>query len=100
MVDGAPAAEEGEEGPEKAKEEARQDREHLAAALHALQTILESQPRLAAIMASAAALAPICNCIEPICRCGTVSRCSSDALTGPSRAEAALCLESAHGIQM
>jgi hypothetical protein len=44
--------------------------EHVAAALHALQTILEAQPRLSAIMASTAALAPICNCIEPICRHG------------------------------
>ena len=42
--------------------------EHLVAALHALQTTLEAQPRLSAIMASTAALAPICNCIEPICR--------------------------------
>ena len=49
-------------------EDAQQRREHLSSALHALQTILEAQPRLSAIMASVAALAPICNCIEPICR--------------------------------
>ena len=55
------------EGKEKA-EDLRRHREHLAAALHALQTLLEAQPRLSAIMASTAALAPFCNCIEPICR--------------------------------
>ena len=56
-----------EEGKGKA-EDLKRHREHLAAALHALQTLLEAQPRLSAIMASTAALAPFCNCIEPICR--------------------------------
>ena len=56
-----------EEGKDKS-EDLRRHREHLAAALHALQTLLEAQPRLSAIMASTAALAPFCNCIEPICR--------------------------------
>ena len=58
---------------QKSAEDAGRRREHLSAALHALQTILEAQPRLSAIMASVAALAPICNCIEPICRQGAAT---------------------------
>ncbi len=53
---------------QESAEDGQRRREHLSSALHALQTILEAQPRLSAIMASVAALAPICNCIEPICR--------------------------------
>ena len=53
---------------QESTEDAQRRREHLSSALHALQTILEAQPRLSAIMASVAALAPICNCVEPICR--------------------------------
>ena len=62
-----PGAEETGHSNERAQE-LEKHREHLVAALHALQTTLEAQPRLSAIMASTAALAPICNCIEPVCR--------------------------------
>ena len=44
-------------------------RRHLVEALLAFQNVLEAHQRLAALMASRSALAPLLNCIEPACRC-------------------------------
>ena len=46
--------------PQEKPDELERHRQHLLAAMQALQTNLEAQPRLLAIMASAAAIAPIC----------------------------------------
>lgn len=43
-------------------------RRHLVEALTAFQNVLEAHQRLAALMASRSALAPLLNCIEPACR--------------------------------
>ncbi|KAK9868448.1 hypothetical protein WJX84_004951 [Apatococcus fuscideae] len=43
-------------------------RRHLVEALLAFQNVLEAHQRLAALMASRSALAPLLNCIEPACR--------------------------------
>ncbi len=53
---------------EEAAEGIRRERAHMSEAVQALRNILEAQPRLAALMASQPALAPILNCIDPICR--------------------------------
>jgi len=46
----------------------RLERGHLVSALNALLHVLEAHPRLAALMASRPALAPLLACIHPICR--------------------------------
>ena len=43
-------------------------REHLRQALTAVHTVLEAQPRCAALLASRPALAPLLQCIHPFCR--------------------------------
>lgn len=43
-------------------------RAHLETALTALRLLVEGNPRLAALMASRPALAPLLDCIEPSCR--------------------------------
>ena len=52
--------------------EARKQRElknaHLISAQNALLHVIEAHPRLAALMASRPALAPLLNCLHPVCR--------------------------------
>ena len=43
-------------------------RAHLESALTALRLLIEGNPRLAALMASRPALAPLLDCVEPSCR--------------------------------
>ena len=43
-------------------------RRHLVEALSAFHNVLEAHQRLAALMASRSALAPLLNCVEPSCR--------------------------------
>ena len=43
-------------------------RGHLAGALTALRNVVEANPRLAALLAAKPALAPLLNCLEPVCR--------------------------------
>jgi len=47
-----------------------QNREHLTAALGALQHAVEGHPRLAMLMASRPALAPLLDVLKRACRCG------------------------------
>ena len=47
-------------------------RGHTESALTALRLLIEGNPRLAALMASRPALAPLLDCMEPSCRCRTV----------------------------
>ena len=61
-----PAAEDGD--MEQPGVQARW-REHLRQALQALHTVLDAQPRCAALLASKPALAPLLQCIHPFCRC-------------------------------
>ena len=58
---------ETEEESEAGRERKLQSR-HLMSALQALLHILESHPRLAALMASRAALTPLLACINPLCK--------------------------------
>lgn len=56
-------------------------RVHLEASLAALRHLVEGTPRLAALMASRPALAPLLECVEPSVRCDfgcltCVDRCS------------------------
>ena len=51
-------------------ERVSRQRSHLAGTLTALRNIVEAQPRLAALLAAKPALAPLLNCLEPICRYG------------------------------
>ena len=57
------------EGDGEASEAMLRQREQLTAALTALRNIVEANPRLAALLAARPALAPLLNCLEPICRC-------------------------------
>lgn len=43
--------------------------DHLLAALKALLTLIEAHPRLAALMATRPAQAPLLSCLGPVCRC-------------------------------
>lgn len=48
--------------------EASRRRQHLEMALIALRYIIQQRPRLSSLMASGPALAPLLNCVDPICR--------------------------------
>lgn len=48
--------------------EAEKDRADVVQSLQALMNVLQAVPKLTALMASRPALAPLLNCIEPICR--------------------------------
>lgn len=63
MVPAPSAAEDS--SPEQARR-----REHLAAALLALQHAIEGHPRLSMLMASRPALVPLLEVLERSCRCG------------------------------
>ena len=52
-------------------EAAALQRAHLDSALTALRLLIEGNPRLAALMASRPALAPLLDCMEPSCRYGS-----------------------------
>ncbi|KAK9807966.1 hypothetical protein WJX73_008492 [Symbiochloris irregularis] len=58
----------GHEAGEEALSELGRQRAHLAGALTALRNVVEAQPRLAALLAARPALAPLLNCLSPICR--------------------------------
>ena len=73
------AAENGEQ--EQAAAAKARWREHLRQALTALHTVLEAQPRCAALLASRPALAPLLQCIHPFCRY-RFQRCGSWAGSG------------------
>ena len=60
--------------PDDTEETLKRERAHMSEAVLALRNILEAQPRLSALMASQPALAPILNCIEPICRSAQAPR--------------------------
>lgn len=53
---------------EEAAEQVARQRAHLTGALTALRNVVEANPRLAALLASKPALAPLLNCLDPICR--------------------------------
>ena len=55
-------------GTEVSAEAAALQRVHLDSALTALRLLIEGNPRLAALMASRPALAPLLDCMEPSCR--------------------------------
>jgi len=57
-----------EAGVAPAKEQAEKDKADVVQSLQALMNILQAVPRVTALMASRPALAPLLNCIEPICR--------------------------------
>ena len=44
------------------------ERAHLNGALTALRNVVEANPRMAALLAAKPALAPVLNCLDPICR--------------------------------
>ncbi len=48
-----------------------QRRAHMKAALTALRHVVEAAPRLAGLLASRPALAPLLTCVEPVCRCAS-----------------------------
>ena len=54
-------------------EQLQRRRRHLAAALQALQHAIEGHPRLAMLMASRPALAPLLEVVERPCRCAFAS---------------------------
>jgi len=51
-----------------AKDQVDKDKADVVQSLQALMNILQAVPRVTALMASRPALAPLLNCIEPICR--------------------------------
>lgn len=59
----------------KGKDKGRVD---VLQALQALTNILTAVPKLTALMASRAALTPLLNCIEPICRFGVTCAVSQN----------------------
>jgi hypothetical protein len=59
-------------------EDAALRRRHVESALTALRMLVEGNPRLAALMASRPALAPLLDCMEPSCRCIVILVCSRD----------------------
>lgn len=71
-VKGHAAAAESSAAAEDGGDEQRR-RRHLAAALQALQHAIEGHPRLAMLMASRPALAPLLEVVERPCRCAPAS---------------------------
>ncbi|KAK9809260.1 hypothetical protein WJX72_012293 [[Myrmecia] bisecta] len=68
------------------REALQRKRTHLVSALTALRNVIEAHPKLAALLASRPALAPLLNCIEPICR-----RLHKQPASGtPAKADAAI----------
>ena len=58
-----------QEGAAAAKQaQSDRDRADVVQSLQALTHLLQSVPKLTALMASRPAIAPLLNCIEPICR--------------------------------
>ena len=55
-------------GVATAKDQVDKDKADVIQSLQALMNILQAVPRVTALMASRPALAPLLNCIEPICR--------------------------------
>jgi len=51
-----------------AKDQVDKDKADVVQSLQALMNILQAVPTVTALMASRPALAPLLNCIEPICR--------------------------------
>ena len=54
---------------EEAAASADKQRAHLTGALTALRNVVEAHPKLSALLAARPALAPLLNCLDPICRC-------------------------------
>ena len=68
-VKGHAAAAESSAAGDGGGEQLQRRRRHLAAALQALQHAIEGHPRLAMLMASRPALAPLLEVVERPCRC-------------------------------
>lgn len=66
---GTTRADSGDEaGVASAKDQVDKDKADVVQSLQALMNILQAAPKVTALMASRPALAPLLNCIEPICR--------------------------------
>ncbi len=57
-----------EAGVAPAHDQVEKDKAEVVQSLQALMNILQAVPKVTALMASRPALAPLLNCIEPICR--------------------------------
>jgi hypothetical protein len=86
-VKGHAAAAESSGTGDGGDEQVQRRRRHLAAALQALQHAIEGHPRLAMLMASRPALAPLLEVVERPCRCApAVSAISAVPMSWPRRA--------------